>query len=454
MTSRRRSRIRGVSVYQRGKTYTYSVELDPDPVTAKRRRQYGHGFKTEDAAWVEAIKVKSSVEQSRNVPVSRRTVDQFMTEWLEAIKDSIKLSTYTNYTDYLKAYVLPSIGRRRLQDVSVPVLNEFYRRLLASGRLKPDKNLIMYEYWLAHQTREHTPGPTEIARACGTTVHAARSAVIRYRRGRVPTRRDAGLAPKTVKNVHRMLHRALKDAVSWGYLSFNAAEHAALPRMVRKRPGSSKASHHVWTAEQLAAWLDVALNDRFAALWMTVASTGMRRSELAGLRRSSLRLDDGLIVTGDDTRIVVSGRAVDSDGKTDASGRVISLDPLTIQLLRQHVSMLDHERDEFREEYVDDDRLFCYVDGRAPHPDTITRMFYRLADKAGVPHIRLHDVRHTYATISLDAGVDLKIVSDRLGHANVYVTAQIYGHRSTGHDRAAAEQIAKLIRPITHSEND
>jgi integrase len=84
-------------------------------------------------------------------------------------------------------------------------------------------------------------------------------------------------------------------------------------------------------------------------------------------------------------------------------------------------------------------------DGRPIHPDTITRRFNKLVDRAGVPVIRLHDVRHTYATLSLDAGVDPKIVSDRIGHANMAYTLQIYTHRSTGRDRAAAERVAGVI---------
>ncbi|GAA2367077.1 tyrosine-type recombinase/integrase [Dactylosporangium salmoneum] len=76
------------------------------------------------------------------------------------------------------------------------------------------------------------------------------------------------------------------------------------------------------------------------------------------------------------------------------------------------------------------------------HPDTITRRFNRMVDLADVPRIRLHDVRHTYATLALDNGEDLKVVSDRLGHANVTVTAQIYTHRSVGKDRQSAERIA------------
>jgi integrase len=108
--------------------------------------------------------------------------------------------------------------------------------------------------------------------------------------------------------------------------------------------------------------------------------------------------------------------------------------------------MLDEERVAFGSDYPDHGRLLCFEDGRLLHPDTITRRFNRLVDKAGVRRIRLHDVRDNYATVSIDAGADPKIVSDRVGHANMNVTLQIYTHRSTGRDREAAERIGDLIR--------
>jgi integrase len=143
---------------------------------------------------------------------------------------------------------------------------------------------------------------------------------------------------------------------------------------------------------------------------------------------------------------VVDGKAEDSDGKTDSSfSRTVSLDPITVAYLRRHLAMLDHERRDFGTAYQDHGKLFCHPDGHLIHPDTITRRFNRLVDAAGVPRIRLHDVRHTYATLALDNGVDVKIVSDRLGHANMNVTTQIYTHRSTGRDRDAAAKVAGLI---------
>jgi len=89
--------------------------------------------------------------------------------------------------------------------------------------------------------------------------------------------------------------------------------------------------------------------------------------------------------------------------------------------------------------------LVCHPDGRPVHPDTITDRFNRLVDRAGVKPIRLHDVRHTYATTSLDAGVDPKIVADRIGHANMAYTLAIYTHKSTGKDRGAAETVAGVL---------
>ena len=170
----------------------------------------------------------------------------------------------------------------------------------------------------------------------------------------------------------------------------------------------------------------------------------MRRSELAGVSRDMLDLDTGMLAI-EDTRVVVDGQAQDSDGKTDASGRIISLNPFTIAALRKYIGILDDERAEFGSSYPDHGKLMVFEDGRRLHPDTITSRFNRLVDRAGSRRIRLHNIRHTYATLARDLGVNGKIVTDRLGHANETVTQQIYTHPSTGQDRAAAEMIAQLI---------
>jgi integrase len=199
-----------------------------------------------------------------------------------------------------------------------------------------------------------------------------------------------------------------------------------------------------WTVQELGRWLAVALEDRFDGIWALVATTGMRRSELAGLHRDLLDLD-GEFFAMEDTRVVVAGQAQRSDGKTRSGRRGVSLDAFTVQHLRRYVARIDSEKEAFGADYPNHQLLVVAEDGRPLHPDTITRRFNRLVDKADVPRIRLHDVRHTYVTLCLDAGIDMKLISDRIGHANMNVTLQIYTHRWTGLDRVAAQQMGGLI---------
>lgn len=363
MANHRPRAMRGVYVLRRGKSWAFRLELPPDPLTRRRRRIYRGGFEDEDSAWQAALAAKSEIRDDAVEP-TRLTVRQFFREWLESIEHEVKPSTFAKL-QRLPRCIRPAVTRRsQAPGPQRPSAQRAVPAATDDGRRKPDNNSTMYEYWRARADTGTEPTPREVAGACGTTIHAARKAVARYRRGRVPLGRAGGLAPKTAKNVHFMLHLALKDAVAWQYLNTNPATSATLPRS-RRGPGSRPAP---WTADELARWLQLALNDRFAALWMLAATTGMRRSELAGLRRADLLLNERLIVTGEDTRVVVAGRAQDSDGKTPASARTISIDETTTTLLRRHLAMLDDEQAAFDAEYAGDGRLLCFPNGKAPHP--------------------------------------------------------------------------------------
>jgi len=128
-------------------------------------------------------------------------------------------------------------------------------------------------------------------------------------------------------------------------------------------------------------------------MWVLAATTGMRRSELLGIRRDSLDLDAGTL-TIDETLVSVAGRAEESDGKTEAGVRTVSLDAFTIAALRRHLAMLHVEQQAFGPTYAAGGWLFVWENGQRPHPDTVTGMFNRLVDAAGSRRIRLHDVRH------------------------------------------------------------
>jgi integrase len=143
--------------------------------------------------------------------------------------------------------------------------------------------------------------------------------------------------------------------------------------------------------------------------------------------------------------VVIDGRVVESDGKTENAQRVIALDPFTLAALARLVDQLNAERKEHGPDYQDHGLLFCWEDGRPPHPDTITRRFKRLAERAGLPLIDLHDVRHSYATAGRDAKIDWKALSVRLGHADVAFTMKQYVQADLEADRQVAHTLAELI---------
>ena len=165
---------------------------------------------------------------------------------------------------------------------------------------------------------------------------------------------------------------------------------------------------------------------------------------LAGARRDLLDLDAGTL-TIETTRVVVDGKVIESDGKTENAQHVLALDPFTLAALLVHVEMLDQERRDLGPDYPDHGVLFCWENGKPPHPDTISRRFKRLAAAAGLPEIDLHDVRHSYATAGRDAKIDWKSLSQRIGHADVAFTMKQYVQTDLEADRQVANTLAALI---------
>lgn len=183
----------------------------------------------------------------------------------------------------------------------------------------------------------------------------------------------------------------------------------------------------------------------WAAVTSVVGGEGGRETRGRRRGRDSIDFEFAKPTLGD--RDELGGRRGHVPEDCERVVRTISLDAFTADLLRRYLTVLDEERDAFGAGYdTSHHKLMRYEDGRRLHADTITRRFNHLVDLAGVRRIRLHDIRHTHATLSLDSGVHAKIVSDRIGHAHEGITVQIYGHRSTGHDREAAELVAGLIR--------
>jgi integrase len=233
-----------------------------------------------------------------------------------------------------------------------------------------------------------------------------------------------GLCPTTVRRVHATLHRALADAVKWGLRPDNPAGRSDPPRTRRHL------ELRTWSPAELRLFLARVRDDDFFALWFLLATTGMRRGEALGLQWADVDLERGSLAVRR-TLISVSGRIEWSEPKSARGRRVVALDPATVAVLR---SLGPGEG-----------LVFCRSDGSPMEPTWVSKRFVRLVADSRLPRIRLHDLHHTHATLALEAGVNPKIVSERLGHATVAFTLDVYSHALQHLQREAADKVAALV---------
>lgn len=253
-------------------------------------------------------------------------------------------------------------------------------------------------------------------------------------------RKPGGLSAKTVRYIHTILHKALADAVDSGLIAVNVAERSKPPRP-RSRPS---AEIGFWGAEELGVFLGLVRGHRLEAAWRIAAMTGMRRGEVLGLRWKDIDFDAARVSVRQ-TLVSVSYRVMVSTPKNHRA-RVIDLDPDTNQLLKAHRGAQRLDREESGADYQDSDLVFCMEDGTWLHPDSFSQAFGRLVASTTLPRIRLHDLRHTHATIALKAGVPIKVISERLGHENPAFTMKQYAHVIPGMQADAARVVASAVR--------
>lgn len=247
----------------------------------------------------------------------------------------------------------------------------------------------------------------------------------------------AEYSPKYVRNIALMLSTALTFAVKRGRLSRNPAKDAELPKA--ERPEMK-----CWSPEETKTFLEHVRDDRLYPLWLLMATTGMRRGEVLGLQWGDVDLD-GRRLSIVRALVVNDGEVRVETPKTARSVRSIALSPAAADALRHWRKVQMEERLQWGSAYVDSGFVFTRENGEPIDPRTLTRSFARLCREAGLPPIRLHDLRHTYATAALRAGIPAKVVSERLGHASIAITLDTYSHVLPQADEEAAAVVERLI---------
>jgi integrase len=356
-----------------------------------RRQKWSGGHRTKAQAERAARQLISSLEDGSYVEASKATVGEYLTEWLDGLAvQGLRNSTRLSYDINLRTLVIPRIGAVPLQKLTPAALTALYSELLERGR----KN----------------GGP---------------------------------LSLRTVRYVHTIVKKALRDAVDAGLLLRNPADRAKPPSARATRSNAMR----TWTPEQLATFLGHVRCDRLYAAFLLGASTGLRRGELLGLRWRDLDLEAGQLSVRQ-TLIAPHNQLEFSEPKTERGRRQVELDAATVDALREHRKWQLAERLAFGPGYEDDhDLVFREADGRPVHPATLSSAFRAEAKRAGLPQIRLHDLRHTHVTLLRKMGVPVEVVSKRVGHSSPSITSDIYSH--VGEDpalqREAAERVASLF---------
>lgn len=381
------------TIQKKGKKW-YAVIYDGvNPATGEYRRRWVQaGTRRGDAEKLLAELVKRS-HRGETVVSEKLTLGQYLTErWLPVQEARLRKSSFDAYRRNIELHVIPALGKRQLDQLTPEDIDVFYAALLKGGRKK----------------RPGEKGPAK------------------------------GLAPKTVHNIHVMLNKALSDAARKGTVVRNVVALADAPSLqARKRPEIK-----AWEIDQLVRFLDAIAPHRMAPAFYFSAHTGMRRGEVLGVRWRDIDLDAGRVSVRQ-ALVSVAYEVSISDVKTGSSRRTIDIDDDLVQVLRDWHKVRAEERDGV--EPGPDDLVFVKADGTSMHPDIFSQLFDRNVAKVKVPVISLHDLRHTHATLLLKAGVHVKVVSERLGHANVAFTMNVYQHVLPGMQAEAADTFALLI---------
>ncbi|MFE1787197.1 tyrosine-type recombinase/integrase [Streptomyces sp. NPDC059525] len=376
--------------------------------------------------------------------VGSLTVAEWLDRWLAGKR--IRKSGISRYETDIRVHLKPHIGHRRLDRLRVSHLSEMFTAI-ADGNAE-----------ILEQNAQRRAAVKELATIPwkGAENRARRKALKEAIDAMPAFRRVTG--PATRQHVKATLRASLNDAIGQQIITFNPAAHVEIDP-VRKpkalvwtdervakweQTGEKPSPVMVWTPEQKGAFLDFVAGDRLYAMWHLIAFRGLRRGEACGQPWSETNLDrHSLTVTA---QLVQDGWEVEeSEPKTDSGFRVVALDDDTAGVLERHRKQQDADRLEWGSAWVNTGLVFTQEDGSWLHPGKVTDLFERLVSASGLPPIRLHDLRHGAATLMLAADIDIKIVSDTLGHSDTRITRDIYQSVLPHVGKSAAEATAKLV---------
>ena len=381
--------MRGSIIKRYENSYSIVINLGKDPSTGKRKQRWYSVKGTKKQAEKRLAELLHELDTGMLVKPSKLTVAQYLDQWLQDSRGNIAPNTAQTYAWFIDRHIKPTIGQIHLTTLRPERLQRLYSEKLTSGR----------------------------------------------RDGK------GGLGSRSVRYIHTTIHKALKTAMKMGMIARNPADAVDIPKLERREM-------RVMTEIDLHIFLEYAGSTPYFALFYTALFTGMRRSELLALRWSDLDL---LLCQASVTRSLHqlhNRELVFRQPKTAKGRRLIALSPSTVAVLKEHQAVQIEQRLAVGMTLQDDDLVFSQPDGKPLLPDSITVAWRNLARRSGLKGIRLHDARHTHASLLLKQGVHPKIVQERLGHASIAITLDTYSHVAPGLQQQAANGFDDMVLPV------
>jgi integrase len=371
-------------IRNRGKK-SWAIVIDLGRDNSGKRRQKWHSVQgTKKDAERELAKLLHQRNSGTYVAPGKLSVRELLEQWLNIIRPNVAPKTFERYQEIVRLHLVPALGHHGLHRVEPSHIASYYAQAQQTGR-----------------------------------------------------RKGGGLSAQTVLHHHRVLHKALNTAVKHGLLGRNPSDAVEPPRPARKQ---AKALDET----QAAALLEALKGTRYYAPSALALATGMRRGELLALTWPNVDLEKAEVMVCQSLEQTNAGVAVKSP--KSGRGRRVALPDFAVESLRGHKTWQLEERLALGRAYTDHKLVFAREDGSPWPPDSFTSGFEAAVRRAGISHVNFHALRHSHATLLLKDGVNPKVVSERLGHAKVGTTLDIYAHVLPGMQEDAARRVDQLLR--------
>ncbi len=382
-------------IYKRAKdSWTIVYDLPVDMITGQRRQKSQTIRGTKREAERSLREILLSLEQGSYVKPNKITLGEWLRQWL---KDYVSLNTtdrtQESYTSIIERHLIPSLGKIFITDLQPQQIQSYYADKLNKGR------------------------------ADG----------------------KGGLSARSVVYHHRILSKALDYAVKMSIAIRNVAKIVQPPRVQR-------VTMRTLSADEVVRFLDTARATDYYVYFATLLYTGLRRGELLALRWRNLNLDNDMLTVVETAYKLGNGDYVIKEPKTAHSRRTVTLPSSLVELFKAYRADQELLRIQLGITLSVDDFVFIRHGGSPINPSAVTLAFRRIIKRAGLRSLRIHDLRHTHASLMLTAGVHPKVVSERLGHANIGITLDIYSHVLPGLQEAAADKFDKIFE-VANEEN-